>query len=149
MNEKMKQTLGSMALLLFLATTGYASTNTLAPTVMIRIKGGHGHLTSMDLKTDGAFHWHGWEPGRRVVSLHDGKLDEKELKEVTKLASQVAAAKGKTSFTGGRKTYTLILSGFTGKDVKIAISHGTEDNRPAKLKALLDVLWATRSRKKK
>lgn len=135
-----------LAYLLPVSCLGQASTDAPEPTVVIQIKGGYGDLTSMDMQVDGAYMWHGWEPTNQIISIRRSTLSHTERTQVMKLARQVAVDHGPSAFTGGDVAYTLVLSGLTGKNVEITIAPGEEDSRPPNLKALLELLWATRNK---
>ncbi len=123
---------------------GTAKTNE-APTI-VEIVGGYGYLASMELKADGTFTWHGWEPGRKVASRHEGKLNAEELRSVVGLVNRVSEKISGSEFAGGQHSYTLILQTPGGRRREIRIRSAEQDQRPAELKALQDSLWATRSR---
>jgi hypothetical protein len=124
--------------------SGDENSNTIAPPVIIDIVGGPGHLTSMELKADGAFTWHGWEPGRRVVSIREGKLDAEELQAIVRLASRIRETISAQEFVGGKHSCVLVLRASDGRKREIKIRHAKDDQRPAELRRLLDALWATR-----
>jgi hypothetical protein len=131
------------------AASGDESSNTNAPLVIIEIAGGFGHLTSLELKADGTFKWHGWEPGRRVVSIREGKLDAEELQAIVRLANRVSERISGHEFAGGENSYSLVLRASNGRKHEIKIRHAKDDQRPAELKRLLDSLWATRVRQER
>jgi hypothetical protein len=117
--------------------------------VIIEMVGGFGHLTSMELKADGTFTWHGWEPGRKVVSLRKGKLDAEAFRATIEQANRVMQKIKGSEFSGGEDSYTLILRSSAGQKREIKIQQSKPDQRPEELKRLLDSLWATRNPPKK
>ena len=131
------------------AGSGDESSNSNTPLVVIEIVGGLGHLTSMELKADGTFRWHGWEPGRRVLSIREGKLDEKELGAIVRLANRVRERISGHEFAGGENSYILVLRAPDGQKCEIKIRQAEDDQRPAALKRLVDSVWATRLRQER
>lgn len=128
---------------------GQDHTNASTPPVIIEISGGFGHLTSMQLRADGTFTWHGWEPGRRIVSIRHGKLDADELRMIVGVAGRVRQTVTGSELAGGDRSYTLVLRGPDGRKQEIGIRHAKQDQRPAEVRQLLNLLWATRNRPEK
>jgi hypothetical protein len=110
----------------------------------ITIEGGFGHLRSMELKPDGSFTWHGWEPGRRVVSIRKGQLAGEELTRIAELAQQMLRRQWKPEYVGGGNAYLLVLESPDGKRCVVKITHGEADNRPRAVRTMEEMLWATR-----
>ena len=146
---KIGSVLSLAALLMALTSSapGQAGTNAGTAAVSVEIVGGFGHLTSMELRADGTFAWHGWEPGRKVAPIHEGRLGPEQMKTVSRLAARVRREVPAREYSGGDHSYTLVLHGERGPKVEIKIVQGKVDARPTALKSMLDALWATRSRK--
>ncbi len=109
-------------------------------------------MKSMTLNTNGVFYWYLYllHGGHATDFSLKGQLGTKDFLMVLALALRAQDSILQDEYVGGAYTYTLIMLDRHGQEKKIRIRHANEDkkdNRPQELKAFLDALWSTSTRK--